>query len=149
MPVGMKRRDGMTALRLAFAAMLLSVALAGAAADCRVVDSELQGTYTGPCVNGLAQGQGTAAGTARYTGEFVEGRKQGAGHKEWPNGDRYEGEFLNDLKHGHGIYVWVKIQYGQGSGIRGVSSMINGMAPAFMNGRTGANWQADGSMIVR
>ncbi len=152
MPVGMKRRDGMTALRLAFAAMLLSVALAGAAADCRVVDSELQGTYTGPCVNGLAHGQVTAAGTARYTGEFVEGRKQGAGHKEWPNGDRYEGEFLNDLKHGHGIYVWGKnsIWAGQRYTGRFVNDQRHGSGVyAWPDGRQLAGrWQHDRPLMA-
>ena len=91
--------------------LIIGMAIAGpgaAAGGCRVIDPELQSVYTGPCVNGLAHGQGVAAGTARYTGGFVAGRKQGAGQKEWPNGDRYDGEFVNDLKHGYGIYVWGK-----------------------------------------
>jgi hypothetical protein len=100
----------MSALRAACAALLLFVGMAlappDAAAACRVLDPELQGSYTGDCVNGLAQGQGIATGIARYRGGFVAGRKQGAGVKTWPNGDRYEGEFVVDLKHGHGVYAW-------------------------------------------
>lgn len=81
-------------------------AVADAAEACRVIDPELQGQYTGPCVNGLAQGHGVAAGTARYTGDFVAGRKHGMGLKVWPNGDRYEGAFVDDLKQGQGAYRW-------------------------------------------
>lgn len=76
------------------------------AQDCRVLDPELQGTYAGPCVNGLAQGEGYAAGKAEYRGGFQAGRKHGKGVKTWPNGDRYEGEFAADAKHGRGLYVW-------------------------------------------
>lgn len=90
---------------LLFGLMLL-VAGPVLAADCRVMDPELQGAYAGPCVNGLAQGEGTAQGSAHYTGTFVAGRKQGHGVKVWANGDRYEGAFADDRKHGYGVYVW-------------------------------------------
>jgi len=74
--------------------------------SCRVLDPELQGAYTGPCVDGFAHGQGKATGAAQYAGGFAAGRKHGAGVKEWPNGDRYEGEFRADRKHGYGTYNW-------------------------------------------
>ena len=77
-----------------------------AAEACRVIDPELQGQYTGPCVEGLAQGNGVAVGAARYTGDFVAGRKHGMGLKVWPNGDRYEGAFVADRKQGQGAYRW-------------------------------------------
>ena len=76
------------------------------AQSCRVLDAELQGSYAGPCVNGLAEGYGTARGVARYEGEFRAGRKHGKGIKLWPNGDRYEGEFVEDRKEGVGVYTW-------------------------------------------
>ena len=76
-------------------------------AACKVLDPELQGSYTGGCVNGLAQGKGEARGTATYVGEFDAGRKHGRGVKTWPaTGDRYEGDFVADRKQGKGIYAW-------------------------------------------
>jgi hypothetical protein len=84
----------------------LSFAFSVKAQTCRVLDPELQGSYTGACVNGLAEGRGMASGLARYEGEFRAGRKHGKGVKAWPNGDRYAGDFADDRKHGAGIYVW-------------------------------------------
>ena len=78
------------------------------AQSCRVVDPELQGSYSGGCVNGLAEGEGAASGQAQYRGEFRAGRKHGHGVKTWPNGDRYEGEFVADQKDGYGTYQWGK-----------------------------------------
>jgi hypothetical protein len=74
--------------------------------QCRVLDVELQESYRGPCVDGLAEGYGSARGTARYEGEFKAGRKHGKGLKVWPNGDRYEGDFVEDRKEGAGVYTW-------------------------------------------
>jgi len=76
------------------------------AQDCRVLDPELQASYAGPCVSGLAEGYGRAAGIAQYQGEFKAGRKHGQGVKTWPNGDRYEGEFVEDRKEGTGTYAF-------------------------------------------
>ncbi|HUJ87516.1 MAG TPA: hypothetical protein VLX30_11760 [Burkholderiales bacterium] len=76
------------------------------AAGCRVIDPELQGGYAGPCVNGLAEGEGYASGIASYRGHFKAGMKDGRGVKSWPNGDRYEGEFVHDRKQGRGTYRW-------------------------------------------
>ena len=91
--------------RLWVAALLL-LALPVARAACKVVDPELQGTYSGPCVNGLAEGEGSASGIARYQGGFKAGLKHGHGVKTWPNGDRYEGGFVDDRKEGTGVYEW-------------------------------------------
>ena len=75
---------------------------------CHVLDPELQGTYSGGCVAGLAEGEGVARGSAEYRGAFQAGRKHGHGVKTWPNGDRYEGEFAADQKEGYGSYRWGK-----------------------------------------
>lgn len=75
-------------------------------AQCRVLDPELQGSYSGPCVNGLAEGHGIARGSAVYEGDFKAGMKDGKGVKTWPNGDRYEGGFVADRRQGHGVYTW-------------------------------------------
>ena len=85
---------------------ILFVATVANAQQCRVMDPELQGAYTGPCVNGLAEGIGIATGTAEYRGAFKAGLKHGKGVKSWPNGDRDEGMFAADYKEGHGIYTW-------------------------------------------
>ena len=71
-----------------------------------MLDVELQGTYAGPCVQGLAEGYGWARGKASYEGGFRAGKKHGRGVKTWPNGDRYEGEFVEDRKEGAGTYIW-------------------------------------------
>ena len=92
--------------QLMTALALLSLAQAAIAQECRVIDAQLQGSYRGPCVNGLAEGKGVASGIATYEGEFKAGMKHGHGVKTWPNGDRYEGEFAGDLKQGEGVYTW-------------------------------------------
>ena len=90
-----------------FLAALTFVACSNAAAqDCKVLDPELQSSYAGPCVNGLAEGEGRASGTAGYVGGFKAGKKHGFGVKTWPNGDRYEGTFADGQKAGHGKYSW-------------------------------------------
>jgi hypothetical protein len=76
------------------------------AQQCRVIDPELQASYSGPCVDGLAEGEGVASGIAQYRGGFKAGRKHGKGVKAWPNGDRYDGEWDADTRHGYGSYVW-------------------------------------------
>lgn len=95
----------MSFLKIVLTPFLFSAALAWGQ-PCRVVDPELQGRYAGGCVDGLAEGVGSASGYARYEGEFRAGRKHGKGVKTWPNGDRYEGGFVEDRKQGTGTYVW-------------------------------------------
>lgn len=94
-----------------FGKLILVAALAApfvvfARSPCRVLDPELQGSYDGPCREGLADGHGVAQGYARFEGDFIAGRKHGRGVKSWPNGDRYEGGFFEDHKHGSGTYTW-------------------------------------------
>ena len=86
--------------------LLVLLAVPAYAQDCKVLDPELQASYAGPCVNGLAEGVGSARGIAEYQGEFRAGRKHGQGVKAWPNGDRYEGGFVEDRKEGTGKYSW-------------------------------------------
>jgi len=104
-------RGGSYTRALATWALLLTIAspVYGATpAGCAVLDPELQGTYTGDCVDGLAHGSGEAVGTfAQYQGGFSHGRKQGRGIKTWAtSADRYEGDFVDDRKHGRGTYTW-------------------------------------------
>lgn len=81
---------------------------AGQPSTCKVLDPELQSSYAGPCVNGYAEGEGRASGTAAYEGGFKAGRKHGRGVKTWPNGDRYAGDFVDGRKEGRGTYAWGK-----------------------------------------
>lgn len=69
-------------------------------------DPELQGRYEGGCVNGLAEGEGHARGTAEYRGGFRAGMKHGKGMKRWASGDEYEGDFVDDGREGRGVYRW-------------------------------------------
>jgi hypothetical protein len=94
-------------LALGLAALTFALPAAGQApTQCKVLDPELQGSYSGGCKDGLAEGHGKASGIARYEGEFRAGRKQGKGVKTWPSGDRYEGDFVADRKEGKGTYTW-------------------------------------------
>lgn len=79
---------------------------AALAAECKLLDPELQGFYEGGCRKGLAEGDGVARGSAEYQGEFHRGMKHGHGVKTWAWGDRYEGGFANDRRNGKGMYVW-------------------------------------------
>jgi hypothetical protein len=94
-------------LVLAFTFYLLtSISHSALAAECKVLDPELQGFYEGGCKHGLAEGDGVARGAAEYQGEFHKGMKHGMGVKSWVWGDRYEGAFTNDRRNGKGMYVW-------------------------------------------
>ena len=91
-------------MRLFF--LLMVIGFSVQAQTCRVLDPELQRSYSGGCANGLAEGEGAASGIAEYRGGFHQGKKHGKGVKTWANGDRYEGGFVEDRKEGFGIYTW-------------------------------------------
>lgn len=75
--------------------------------SCKVIDPDLaQGTYSGGCKEGLADGYGEVSGVGSYRGDFQAGKKHGIGIKVMPNGDRYAGRFSEDYRHGKGVYVW-------------------------------------------
>ncbi|WP_417068882.1 MORN repeat-containing protein [Niveibacterium terrae] len=91
---------------LLIAVLAIAHSLVRADESCKVIDPELQQHYEGPCVDGLAEGEGKASGRASYEGGFHLGMKHGLGEKRWANGDRYTGEFRSDKRHGRGIYRW-------------------------------------------
>jgi len=93
-------------VRLLGLAVLATISFSVNSQNCRVLDPELQGSYSGGCASGLAEGEGKAKGAAEYQGEFRAGKKQGKGVKTWANGDRYEGEFADDHREGFGVYTW-------------------------------------------
>ena len=43
-----------------------------------------------------------------YTGQVVNGKRNGKGTMTWPNGDVYEGDFVDDIRTGKGKYIWGK-----------------------------------------
>ena len=122
--MGLLNRDSpyFSHLRIVLAAILVAASATAAGAGCKVLDPELQASYDGPCVNGLAEGEGRARGIATYVGGFEAGKKHGVGVKAWPSGDRYEGEFVEDRKEGNGAYTWGR---GQWQGERYVGEYLN------------------------
>jgi hypothetical protein len=69
-------------------------------------------SWDGPCVNGLAHGNGTlrwfqkGSPTARHQGEFVGGVAEGYGIATYPSGNRYEGNWHEGQRHGLGTFTW-------------------------------------------
>ena len=92
-----------------FLFLVFATNLSWAQTGCKVIDQDIAATYTGGCLDGLANGLGKAQGRDRYEGEFLQGKKNGKGTYFWNNGNRYEGEYLNDSKHGKGVF-YVSVQ---------------------------------------
>lgn len=72
---------------------------------CRVLLPALSGSYTGDCVDGLAEGKGMAKGTDTYKGAFVQGLPHGKGEYVFANGDGYKGSFSRGVMHGKGKFT--------------------------------------------
>ena len=72
---------------------------------CKVLMSEISGTYNGSCKKGLADGLGEAIGVDRYKGEFKKGLPNGIGTYLWHTGETYNGEWKSGLRDGKGKYV--------------------------------------------
>jgi len=68
-------------------------------------------SWTGPCVDGIANGQGTLQWyannrpTDRYVGELGNGRENGQGTYYWPEGARYTGAWKDGKAHGFGTRI--------------------------------------------
>jgi hypothetical protein len=73
--------------------------------DCKVKISELSGTYSGGCKNGLAHGKGIAQGKDRYAGQFTKGVPDGKGTYTWSDGTYYEGQWRDGRRDGMGKLV--------------------------------------------
>ena len=67
-------------------------------------------SWSGPCVDGYAEGKGTLIWYLRgerhstYQGEMKAGHYEGHGTQFWPDGTRYDGEWSNDRAEGKGTY---------------------------------------------
>lgn len=90
-----------------FIALLLSIYVSHAQTDaCKVLLESIAGVYDGDCLNGLADGKGTAKGIDSYKGAFVAGLPEGKGTYTYKNGDFYKGMWKQGLKEGRGKYVF-------------------------------------------
>lgn len=73
-------------------------------------------SWTGECVNGLAQGHGNLRWLRSTTvietdeGQWNQGRQSGRGRQAWGSGS-YEGELLNGEPSGHGIMNLLRGRY--------------------------------------
>lgn len=74
--------------------------------SCKVLLSEISGTYEGDCKNGLANGKGTAIGEDTYVGRFKNGLPDGKGKYTYKNGNVYSGKWRNGLKNGKGKFKY-------------------------------------------
>ena len=67
-------------------------------------------SYSGEMINGKKEGRGTAIYTdgSKYVGEFKNDVRSGQGIWTDSRGDRYDGEWANDRRNGFGVYVDAK-----------------------------------------
>ena len=72
--------------------------------DCKVLKSEITGSYKGRCKKGLANGKGKAVGTDNYEGIFKNGLPHGKGKYTNSIGEVYEGDWKKGLRHGEGRF---------------------------------------------
>lgn len=61
--------------------------------------------YTGDMVDGKRNGKGSSryADGTTYEGDWVDDKREGFGVFTWPNGMKFEGEFKNNVRNGKGI----------------------------------------------
>lgn len=126
---------------------LFTLSIAQAQSACKVLDEDISANYTGGCINGFADGDGTASGKNEYTGQFKAGMKHGKGLYKYKStntsyvyavevvdinsgakrfklielaGGQVEGDFINDKLNGIAI-----IKYASGSSFEG--NYVNGV----------------------
>lgn len=88
------------------------------AQDCKVLDANLTGTYTGECKNGKAEGKGKAVGLHTYEGEFKAGLPEGLGTYTDGLGNSFKGTFKKGKREGQGV-ANIKTE-------KGIDSVITG-----------------------
>ena len=79
-------------------------------------DTLNEASWSGPVVNGKAEGKGSLVVTLRDKGgkdlqgrgevEMVSGLLDGKGVLKWPGGSSYDGYFRAGVKEGNGVYTW-------------------------------------------
>ena len=74
-------------------------------------------SWSGPCVDGLAEGNGVLRWSVggkpfmRFEGGYHVGKETGHGVSAWVNGSRFDGEFRGGLPNGTGTYTVGKRVY--------------------------------------
>jgi hypothetical protein len=74
--------------------------------ECKVLKSDIAGTYSGGCRNGLAHGKGIAQGIDHYEGQFSKGLPDGKGKYTWSTGVYYDGQWKDGMRDGKGRMVY-------------------------------------------
>jgi uncharacterized protein YwbE len=91
-------------LSIIIAIILSTYGVFGQTDSCKVRVDKLSGTYKGPCIDGLANGKGTAKGEDTYIGSFKDGLPHGKGKYMYKNGDIFKGFWKNGAKDGPGEF---------------------------------------------
>lgn len=70
--------------------------------------------YTGDWVDGIRQGQGTMKyDNGTYDGEWQNDKKNGEGTYTWNDGKQYKGAYVDDVRSGDGVFSnWVDLTNG-------------------------------------
>ncbi|MEI7588504.1 MAG: hypothetical protein WCJ68_03340 [Chitinophagia bacterium] len=92
-----------SSLYLLMTLCLLSFSTIVLAQDCKVLDPNLEGVYTGECKNGKASGMGKSVGKYTYEGEFKAGLPEGQGTMIDDMGNRFKGNFKKGKREGEGL----------------------------------------------
>lgn len=76
--------------------------------DTTIYYPNSQSTYTGQVLNGIRNGFGTMTWQSgdKYVGNWDNGFRKGKGTYFWPDGDKYEGNWDNNKTEGYGTYYW-------------------------------------------
>lgn len=71
--------------------------------------SQMWAKYSGDLVDGKKQGHGRLdfPDNRVYVGSFVDDRFEGSGVFTWPDGGRFEGEFKNGMFNGKGEFICI------------------------------------------
>ena len=90
--------------------------------------------YEGDWESDFKHGQGfeVLSNECSFQGSYVNGKPEGLGRFQWPNGEFYEGEWLAGCRHGSGMWNGAKgdsyvgeWKFGKADGY-GVHTWING-----------------------
>ena len=77
--------------------------------ECTDAYTTFRVNYTGQWVNGDREGNGTTSfrDGAVYRGEYRSGLEHGRGYITYPNGNSLDAEFVAGKIMGHGVFRWV------------------------------------------